>query len=125
MSPLMTNPIHALDAFLGGALGERVKEAVGRISTNILDPNTAASKARTLTIKIVFTPHKNRKSADIRMEVQTGLAGYAPVETTATIAADGDGELIMVEETDQLPGQIDMNGRENAPNVLRMGAEKE
>ncbi|MDR2513831.1 MAG: hypothetical protein LBD02_01320 [Christensenellaceae bacterium] len=114
--------INNLDAFLGGAFSERVKEALGKISANIMDPNTLASRARTLTIKISIVPAKNRRNAEITVDVGTALAGYAPIETSGMIAVDEEtGELIIVEDNGELPGQTNLDGEEAQPNVLRMG----
>ena len=44
-----------------GAIKERADYEMARILDNIMDPNTAPTKKRTLTLQLVFSPDSERR----------------------------------------------------------------
>lgn len=57
--------------------------------------------------------------------VKTKLASAAPAETTVYLAYSDDGLVTASEKVDQIPGQIDMDGREApTPNIVTFETKK-
>ena len=106
----MLKPLQDLDEFTKGELNNKFAVAIKDITSNIYDPRTDAKKAREINIKIKFIPNELRTSADISAEVKTKLAPQKETFTSAYIGVDENGELMMVEQTEQIPGQVDMAG---------------
>lgn len=80
-----------------GAIQERVDYEVSRIVENILDVNTEACVERKLTLTIKLKPDENRQYIKIAASAVSKLAPATPVGTTLGIAADGNGEMVIVE----------------------------
>lgn len=77
----------------------------------------------TLTIKL--KPDENRQYIKIAASAVSKLAPATPVGTTLGIAADGNGEMVIVESVPQVPGQMNLEGTEQeAPKMLRIAAMK-
>lgn len=113
-------PLQELDKFMGGALQERVAMAISEITSNIFDLNTKPDAAREVNIKMTIKPTKTRRDAVVTTKVTTKLAPLSDLETSAQIGIDADtGELIMVEQMDVLPGQINLNGETHEENIAR------
>lgn len=109
----------------GGAIQERVDYEVSRIVENILDVNTEACVERKLTLTIKLKPDENRQYIKIAASAVSKLAPATPVGTTLGIAADGNGEMVIVESVPQVPGQMSMEGTEQEPpKMLRIAAMK-
>lgn len=103
-----------------GAFKERADYEMGKIIDNILDPNTRADKKRALTVTIEFMPDTERQNLRINTTVKSKLEPTNPVSTALYITGDTNGEPIIVEMIPQIPGQVDMDGSEQAePAVLR------
>ncbi len=108
-----------------GAIQERVDYEISRIVDNILDVNTEACAERRLTLTIKLKPDENRQYIKIAASAVSKLAPATPVGTTLGIAADGAGEMVIVESVPQVPGQLSMSGTEQeAPKMLRIAAMK-
>lgn len=74
-----------LDSILGGAVAARVQEALAKLAASIDDPNTEAKAKRELTVRAVFRPTKDRRSAEVSVEVTTKLPNLNPMVTTAFV----------------------------------------
>lgn len=108
-----------------GAIQERVDYEISRIVDNILDVNTDACAKRKLTLTIELKPDENRQYIKIAASAVSKLAPATPVGTTLGIAADGNGEMVIVESVPQVPGQMSMDGTEQeTPKMLRIAAMK-
>lgn len=108
-----------------GAIQERVDYEVSRIVENILDVNTEACVERKLTLTIKLKPDENRQYIKIAASAVSKLAPATPVGTTLGIAADGNGEMVIVESVPQVPGQMSLDGTEQeTPKMLRIAAMK-
>jgi hypothetical protein len=76
-----------------GAVVELFETKIHEVYANIADINTSVRQKRTLTIKLTFTPHPDRKGAAISTTCETKLAGIEPHESTIYVAKDEDGNL--------------------------------
>lgn len=108
-----------------GAIQERVDYEISKIVENILDCNTEPCLERKLTLTIKLKPDENRQYIKIAASAVSKLAPATPVGTTLGIAADGNGEMVIVESVPQVPGQMNLEGTEQeAPKMLRIAAMK-
>lgn len=108
---------------VGGAIQERVDYEVARVIDNILDANTDPTKKRKITLTIELKPSDDRQIITLEAAAKSALAPTKPVGTTLAITADRNGEMIIAEMTPQIPGQIDMDGREQEqPKILKLAA---
>ena len=100
-----------------GAIQERADYEITKIVHNILDPNTAATAARKLTLTLTFMPDDTRQNIQVGVVAKSTLATTNPV-TTALYVAD---EKTLVEMVPQIPGQLNFDGaeEESAP-VLKL-----
>lgn len=104
-----------------GAFKERADYEMSKIIDNILDPNTRADKKRSLTVTIDIMPDSERQNLSISTTVKSKLEPTNPVSTALYVTNDGNGQPTVVEMVPQIPGQMDMNGGEQAaPAVLRL-----
>ena len=100
--------------FAKGAFMERADYETQKILANIYDINTEAKVKRSLTIKIDFTPSEDRKFISTKTVVKAQLAPTTAIATSMTVAKQGN-MFVAVENTEQIPGQIDVNGKEQEP----------
>ena len=103
-----------------GAIQERVDYEVGKAVDNILDLNTDPTAKRKIVLTIEMKPDENRQY------IKSALAPVLPVGTTLGIAANPDtGEMLLVESTPQVPGQVGMDGSvQEGPKLLKVAAMK-
>ncbi len=100
-----------------GAIQERADYEITKILENILDPNTSATAARKLTITLTLKPDDTRQNIAVGVVAKSTLSPTNPV-TTSLFVADED---TIVEMVPQVPGQLDLDGQEEAPApVLKM-----
>lgn len=104
-----------------GAIKERCDIEMSKIIDNIMDINTAATKARELKLTVKFTPSSDRKNVQVSTQAQCKLQPTEPLATALYIGADENGEVGAVELTRQIPGQMNIDGQEQAePPKLRL-----
>lgn len=115
--------IKNLDTLMDGALTERFNQEFKKVLQNVFDPNTAPKKKRKLTMIVSVTPNERRDAADLQVDVTTTLAAHVPTTQTVFISMQDDGTVHALEQTGQLPGQIDMEGNVNIPNEVNFGGE--
>lgn len=109
-----------------GATEERIDIEMGNIVENIINPNTESKKKRQLKITIDFVPDETRESVAVQAHVESKLQPYAPIQTLLYVGANNDGELQAVEAVRQVPGQLNMNGSEQASEkVINIGNVKQ
>lgn len=100
-----------------GAIQERADYEITRLLGNILDPNTAATAKRKLTITLELKPDDDRQSIAVSVTAKSTLAPTNPVVTSLYVA---DKETI-VEMVPQVPGQLAVDGNEQeAPPTLKL-----
>ena len=113
----------SLESIGSGAAVERFKLALNDVLDNILDPNTDAKKARSITLKITMKPDENREFSKAEISVATALAPITPVKTQFFIGRDNTGHGVATEYNPQQT-QISISERPPAPtNVLTMKTE--
>ena len=104
-----------------GAIEEKVDYEVSRVIDNILDLNTKPDAKRKVTITLEFLPDAERKHITIAATAKSTLVPTAAVATSVIITNDGNGEMVVVELTPQIPGQLNLSGGEQAqPKILRL-----
>ena len=105
---------------MGGAVAERVNYEFDRVARNMLDLNTEAKKARTLTIKITMIPADDRRSVAVKTDVSSKLASVRQLDTTLLLGGSADDPAVM-EYTPQTPGQLNLSGGVQAePKVIQL-----
>ena len=99
-----------------GAFMERADYEMARVVDNILDVNTNATAKRKVTITLEFVPDDGRQNVGVSATVKSTLAPTNPVKTSLFIAGEkSTGEMQVVEMTPNIPGQMNMDGGEQAP----------
>ena len=114
-------PYRGLDQLMDGAITKRFNDELTRLWDNVYDMRAPATKARTITLKVTIKPNANRDAAAILYDIQSASAPAAPeaLQQTVFMRQRDDGSVQVTEQTDQLPGQIDMAGEEQPmPNVV-------
>jgi hypothetical protein len=104
------NEISLLDMANGG-VAERIAYELPQIINNIADPNTAAKKMRSMTIKVKFTPTEDRGFTAVEFEVSSKLQPTDPISATLMLQHFGD-KVQAIEIGKQAPGQLDLDGNE-------------
>lgn len=95
----------SLDKFAGGALAERVNQAIQQVLENIKDPNTDHKVKRKVTVDITFVTDEEREMSQVTVLAKTKLAPKAPVKSVILIDTDMNGEVLGTEFRKQIPGQ--------------------
>ena len=101
-----------------GAFKERADYEMSKIINNILDPNTKPDKKRSLTVVIDLLPDSDRQNLRITTTVKSKLEPTNPISTALFITGDENGEPTIVEMVPQVPGQMSMDGSEQAAPVV-------
>jgi hypothetical protein len=99
-----------IDLAMGG-VKERIAYEMPRILANIVDPNTDAKKARTMTITVKFTPSADRMYPSVSFTVNSKLQPTDPIHTTLMLYDEGNG-VQALEVGKQIPGQGNLDGSE-------------
>ncbi len=115
-------PIDSLDALCNGALTERFNAEFAKFLRNLVDPNTDAKKKRKLILVLEATPNAERDFCVMNYDVQTKLAAPSTISQTVFLTQNSNGEVIASQVTNQIPGQIDMDGNETPlPQIVSLG----
>lgn len=112
-------PYRGLDQLMDGAITKRFNDELTRLWDNVYDMRAPATKARTITLKVTIKPNANRDAAAIFYDIKSAPAAPEALQQTVFMRQRDDGSVQVTEQTDQLPGQIDMAGEEQPmPNVV-------
>ena len=96
-----------------GAVIELADYGMAKLLDDIMNPNTQATSPRTLTITVKLMPNEQRTKVDVEYTHKLSFGKMLPLGTTLHAMADRDtGEMILVEATPQIPGQMALNGVE-------------
>ena len=98
-----------LETICGGAVQERINRALVKVVDNILDPNTATKKKRTITLKLSFLPKEDdREDVQVGADVTYALASEESVATQMFVSKDLDTKQITIAEYEkgQMKGQM-------------------
>lgn len=122
---MATRQIKNLDELMDGAVNEQFNQNLAQLWDNVFDPNTDPKKARVLTMKIKIVPNERRDSAEMRVSFTKTLAQNNDLSQTVMLELSGNGSVIATERTDQIPGQMNMEGEEEpAPKMVSFKAIK-
>lgn len=100
-----------------GAFVERINYEMPKIIDNCLDPNTKVKAKRKMTVTFEFCPDENRQHIPVKFNLDLKLA---PTVELFTLLHVCDPETI-VEAVPQVPGQISLDGEEQAaPPLLKL-----
>lgn len=111
-------PYRGLDQLMD-AITKRFNDELTRLWDNVYDMRAPATKARTITLKVTIKPNANRDAAAILYDIKSAPAAPEALQQTVFMRQRDDGSVQVTEQTDQLPGQIDMAGEEQPmPNVV-------
>lgn len=100
-----------------GAFIERINYEMPKIIANCLDPNTKAKAKRKMTVTFEFCPDENRQNIPVKFNLDVRLA---PTTELSTLLYVCDPETI-VEAVPQVPGQVSLDGGEQAaPPLLKL-----
>lgn len=105
-------PIKSLSDLMDGGVEERFNDALAKVWENVYDPNTEARKPREVVMKVKIIPNERRDSCDFRVDIAPKLAPLASLSQTVMLNIGSNGEIIATERTDQIPGQVDIEGNE-------------
>jgi len=119
MKPMgQTRQIKKLDELMDGALTERFNYEMERVLQNVFDLNTNPRAKRQIQIVIDIAPNERRDAAEFKVDVKSKLAPPMAVAQTVMIYQDDDGNVTATEISNQVPGQIDMDGQVTIPKVV-------
>ena len=106
----------------GGAIKERADYELTRAIENITDPNTNPTAKRVITIKLTLQPDAERKMITVTAQAQSKLEPTVPVKTALCLTGDDvNGEAVIAEMVPQIPGQMNLNGGEQAsPKIMKL-----
>lgn len=105
-------PIKSLSELMDGGVEERFNVEMNKIWANVQDPNTDPKAKREIQIKITVKPNERRDSADFDVQVIGKPAPFKPLSKTVTLQFNTDGSVVATERTEQIPGQMNMDGGE-------------
>jgi len=80
--------IVSLASISGGAVVERFDLALQEVLNNIIDPNTDAKKARTITLKFTVKPDEDREVCTVSIGSETKLAPISQLNTHIFVGMD-------------------------------------
>ena len=94
----------------GGALQEKVNEAMNRVLENMQDPNTPWKVKRNISIKIGFVQNEERDDTAVELSIDTKLAPVSPIVTRMSIGTDlRTGQVYAEEYGKQVRGQMSLD----------------
>lgn len=105
-----------------GAFIEVADYGMAKLLDDIMNPNAQATSPRTLTITLKLTPNEQRTKVSVECTHKLNFGKMLPLGTTLHAMADREtGEMILVEATPQIPGQMGFDGAEQErPVQLRV-----
>jgi len=112
--------VDSLDNLMNGGVNERVLAELSKLWENVYDMRTDPGKARSLSLVVKIKPNNRRDAAEMSVDVGLKLAPPVPMTQTVLIRQRDDGSVEAVEQTAQVPGQLNMDGGEqDIPNVVK------
>lgn len=100
-----------------GAFKERTDYEMTKAIENILDPNTIATKERSVTVTIKLKPDDSRQNISVMVEAKSKLQPAAPLPTSLYVD-DSQEEVQAVEMVPQVPGQQSLDGAEQEESKI-------
>ena len=119
-------PIKSLSDLMDGGVEERFNAALAEVWENVYGPNTDAKKQREVKLKNENTHNERRDSCDFRVSVVPKLAPKVDLTQTVMLTISADGSVVATERTNQVPGQLDIEGNEAPlPQTVNFGKLRE
>ena len=113
-----------LEEFAGGALQEKFDDAMEKVLTNLMDPNTPWKSKRKISVEITFTQNEDRDDTVVNISVVPKLAPVKPIETMMAIGKDlATGKVFAEEYGKQIRGQMTLDDYEKQTATLKLLAE--
>ncbi len=103
-------PIKSLDELMDGGVAERFNLELAKVWDNVYDPNTDSDKVRAVVLTVKIKPNERRDACEMKVDVIAKLAPQVSLSQTVMITQCEDGSVLATERTDQVPGQVDMDG---------------
>ena len=89
---------------------------------NVYDPNTNPTAARKVVMEAKIVPNERRDSVQFHVNVSSKLAPHVALTQTVMLSLGADGTITATERTEQVPGQLDMEGNEAPlPSTISFG----
>lgn len=115
-------PIKSLSDLMDGGLEERFNQELTKVWQNVYDPNTNPTAARKVVMEVKIVPNERRDSVQFHVNVSSKLAPHVALTQTVMLSLGADGTITATERTEQVPGQLDMEGNEAPlPNTISFG----
>lgn len=106
----------------GNAIMEAADIESAKIIDNILDVNTDPKKKRKLVITVDFIPTQDRSQVTMQVQTKSTIVPNEPIQTTLSIGANQKtGEVMAVEMTPNIPGQVALDGQvQESPKIMKI-----
>ena len=115
-------PIKSLSDLMDGGLEERFNQELTKVWQNVYDPNTNPTAAREVVMEVKIVPNERRDSVQFHVNVSSKLAPHVALTQTVMLSLGADGTITATERTEQVPGQLDMEGNEAPlPSTISFG----
>ena len=115
-------PIKSLSDLMDGGLEERFNQELRKVWQNVYDPNTNPTAARKVVMEVKIVPNERRDSVQFHVNVSSKLAPHVALTQTVMLSLGADGTISATERTEQVPGQLDMEGNEAPlPSTISFG----
>lgn len=115
-------PIKSLSDLMDGGLEERFNQELTKVWQNVYDPNTNPTAARQVVMEVKIVPNERRDSVQFHVNVSSKLAPHVALTQTVMLSLGADGTITATERTEQVPGQLDMEGNEAPlPSTISFG----
>jgi len=116
---MISRDLKSLDQLMDGALVERFNQELAKLMENVYDLRTDPNKRRRISLIFDFKPNERRDAAEMSADVKIVTAPPIPLKQTILMSISDDGHVRLTERTDQVPGQISMDGQETPlPKVI-------
>ena len=114
--------IKSLSDLMDGGLEERFNQELTKVWQNVYDPNTNPTAARKVVMEVKIVPNERRDSVQFHVNVSSKLAPHVALTQTVMLSLGADGTITATERTEQVPGQLDMEGNEAPlPSTISFG----
>lgn len=115
-------PIKSLSDLMDGGLEERFNQELTKVWQNVYDPHTNPTAARKVVMEVKIVPNERRDSVQFHVNVSSKLAPHVALTQTVMLSLGADGTITATERTEQVPGQLDMEGNEAPlPSTISFG----
>ena len=109
---MISRELKSLDQLMDGALVERFNQELSKLMDNVFDMRTDPNKRRRISLIFDFKPNERRDAAEMSADVKIVTAPPVPLTQTVLMSISDDGHVRITERTDQIPGQINFEGKE-------------